>query len=525
MTLYSRRLISIFCTLALMSAAFRALAQSASLSSIVRQASGQTQVTVTGISAAPLALQASSDLKTWSNLQTLTLTGAPIVYTDSQPNAARRFYRLHAAGTGAALPDLGNLPNAVFPAPEGFDTIQFAPNGKLGFIVWRNQDLIIRERTTAGDWSEQIVTSGGGVFQMGTFTFSGLREDYKFQPSAILFYDSSSQPHVFKVNGTAIAHFIRNGSGNWLQQENITDTTANAPLTVLVGAIGPNNVFHFAVLGSGDSQNLTYGSNVNGQWSWTTISNIRQTPLFYWAPPFAPRWLSLAVDSANHPHLTYREGLDITYDTAGHPRAYSELRYASNISGQWTSTVVMKPADVSGEADNGASIAIAPDGKPRIVSWYDERADTGSAQESRMYFHQQDANGNWFNSVVISGPDGYIAGDGPKGSGFSPYLRYDSRGTPHILFLDHAGEHFSGIGQQEYAGNLRHAWWNGAQWQFETIYRQTDVLHQEIIYPAFALNGNEMAVTLLERNTQWNLTAYPPLSNSTYSFRFFTKGI
>jgi hypothetical protein len=520
MSVYLRTLFVFFCGLALVSGSFTASGQTAGISSILRQANGQVQLSLGGVSVTPLALQSSVDLKNWSTVQTFTLAGTAIVYTDSQPGAAKRFYRLRDPATPVQLPDLATLPNAVFPAPEGFDTIQYAANGKLGFIVWRNQDLIIRERNTSGAWAEQMVTSGGGMFKL-----NALREDYKFQPSAILLYDSASQAHVFKVNGTAIAHFIRNGSGNWVQQDNIANPLASAALTVLVGAIGPNNVFHFAVLSSGDSQNLTYGSNRNGKWSWTVIANIRQTPFFYWAPPFAPRWLSLAVDSKNNAHLTYREGLDITKDAAGHPRAYSELRYASNISGQWQSTVVMKPADTSGEADNGASIAIAPDGKPRIVSWYDERADTGSAQWSRMHFHQQDANGNWNNSVVISRPDGYIAGDGEKGPGFSPYLRFDSRGRAHILFLDHAGEHFSNIGQQEYAGNLRHAWWDGAQWQFETIYRQTDVLHQEIMYPAFALSGNEMAVTFLERSTQWNLSAYPPLSNSTYRFRFFTKGI
>jgi hypothetical protein len=92
-----------------------------------------------------------------------------------------------------------------------------------------------------------------------------------------------------------------------------------------------------------------------------------------------------------------------------------------------------------------------------------------------------------------------------------------------VLFLDHAAEHFNNIGQQEYAGNLRHAWWNGSSWAVETIYRQTGPLEREIMYPAFAMRGNEMAVTLLQRDTRWNLSSYPPISNSTYYFRFFTK--
>jgi hypothetical protein len=217
--------------------------------------------------------------------------------------------------------------------------------------------------------------------------------------------------------------------------------------------------------------------------------------------------------------------MDITKDSAGHPRAYSILRYASNKNGSWQNQVVQTPADQSGEAANGASIAIAGDGKPRIVSWYDERADSGSAQESRLYFHQQDANGNWSGQIIFQSPDGYSAGDGPKGTGFSPHLRYDQSGRAHILFLDHAGEHFGSVGQQEYAGNLRHAWSNGSSWSVETVARQTNPLQQQIVYPTFAMSGNEMAVTYLERNTQWDFSSFYTVasSKSQYSFRFLTK--
>jgi hypothetical protein len=34
-----------------------------------------------------------------------------------------------------------------------------------------------------------------------------------------------------------------------------------------------------------------------------------------------------------------------------------------------------------------------------------------------------------------------------------------------------------------------------------------------------------MAVTFLERNTQWNLSSYPPMANSQYYFRFLTKSM
>ena len=444
--------------------------------------------------------------------------------TDSS-TAAAVFNINNPAPPASTLPDLAGLPNRVFPSPEGFNTVQYAPNNSLGFIVWRDQQLIFRQRNPAGSWTEEVVSNGGSVFQMlVAFSYYGMREDYRFQPSAILLYDSASQPHVFQASGRNIAHYAR-VSGGWLLSETIAASLANENIAVLVGSAGPNNVFHLGALSAGSPRNLTYGSNKNGQWNWSNISTVTDAPLSYWAPPYAARWLSLAADSRNNAHIAFRSSMEMTYDSAGHPRAYSELKYASNASGQWVTTLVQRPDDVSAEAANGASIAVASDDKPRIVSWYNDRGDGGSSSESRLFYHETDSAGNWNRAMILNSPDGYSAGDGPKGTGFSPYLRFDGSGRPHILFLDHAGEHFGGIGQQEYAGNLRHAWRNGTSWSVETVYRQTAPLDREIVYPAFAMSGNEMAVTLLQRETRWNLTAYPPLSNSTYYFRFFTKSL
>jgi hypothetical protein len=501
-------------------------AQELWISGMGRLPGGSVQLTINGPAQTAVTLQGSSDLKQWNDLQTITLSSPSAVYTDTQAKTLRtRSYRLRTqTAPPPALPDLGDALNRVFPAPEGMSTIQYAPNGKLGFIAWRDTDLIFRERDASGAWREQVVTGGGNVFKMLlVFDFTGPREDYRFQPSCVLLYDANSNPHIFEANGTGIQHFVRDGAGNFTLAEQIADPQANASIAVLEGAVGANGAFHFAALSSGSPRNLTYGSNKGGRWSWTTISTVTDPPLTYWAPPFAARWLSMAVDSQNHAHIAFRTALQLSYDSASHPLAYSELKYATDASGSWQIALVQKPRDPSGEAANGASIAIAPDGKPRIVSWYDERADTGSAQESRLYFHEQDGSGNWSSTIIFDKPDGYAAGDGDKGTGFSPYLRYDPSGRAHILFLDHAGEHFGGIGQQEYAGNLRHAWWNGSSWSVEILFRQTAPLQQEIVYPAFAVTGNELAVTLLQRDTQWNLSSYPPLSNSKYYFRFFTK--
>jgi hypothetical protein len=47
-------------------------------------------------------------------------------------------------------------------------------------------------------------------------------------------------------------------------------------------------------------------------------------------------------------------------------------------------------------------------------------------------------------------------------------------------------------------------------------------LQGELVYPAFALRGSELAVTFLERQTAWNYSSFPPLSASKYYFHFQT---
>lgn len=493
----------------------------------------QVRVTATGASPNPVVLEGSSSFGGWTTITTFPANTSPMIYTDNT-TIRNRAYRLRSGGATPQpepqpqpqpLTDLATFPNRVFPSPEGFQTVQYGGDGRLGLIVWKDTSLIYRERNTSGGWNEQVINNSGRTFSRITgFNYWGPREEYRFQPSAGLVFDSASRPHVFMVSGRTVVHYSRNNSGAWTQTEVISNTQANGDLEVLEVGIGANDAFHLGALTVGPSRNLTYGSNKNGSWSWTKVSDVTDAAPTYWAPPFAPRWLSMAVDSSNNAHFAFRSSMDLSHHPQGYPRAYSVLKYATSRDG-FAHRVVSTPVDSSGEAANGASIAIAPDGKPSIVSWYDERAETGSAQESYMFFHQPDAAGNWSKSLVNRTADGYVAGDGNKGTGFSPYLRYDSRGRAHILFMDHAGEHFAVVGQQEYAGNVRHAWWNGSSWSFETVFRQTNPLAQQAVYPAFAMspNGSELAVTVLQRDSTWVMQPYPPIATSTYTFRFFTK--
>ena len=229
----------------------------------------------------------------------------------------------------------------------------------------------------------------------------------------------------------------------------------------------------------------------------------------------------MAVDSQNAAHFVYRPSFDITRHPEGYPRAYTKLKYASNRNGSWQGGIVREPDDVSGEVGSGQSIAIGPNDRPAIASWYNERGDGGSAQWSRLQFYEMNDNGGWNRSEVISRPANYIAGDGEKGTGAYPYVRYDRSGRPHIVFTDHASEHFPF--QNEYAGNLRHAVRVNGDWSVDTVFEQTQPLQQQILFPAFAISDSEISFIASERLTAWNTSVNPQVATSTYKFRFLSR--
>ena len=496
---------------------------------------------ITGAATQASTLQASSDFRTWKDLQTLSSNESINYYDYDAGFLATRFYRLIQTNTTTGststnsvpapivppvipispapsgnLVNLSALPNSVFLPNEGFDTIQFAPSGQLGFIVWKNQELIYRQRETDGRWSEQVISSDGSVFVPSTSSYA---QEWQFEPRAVLLFDSGSAPHILKLGGNQILHYSRNSSGQWSQSA-ISASAAGSSFKYFAAAMGPGNVLHLALVGSETSPSISYGTNRDGSWSWSRVNGMTGSPDGYYHQSYAPRFFSLAVDSRNFAHLTFCPEFGLPRGPEGYLRPYDQLHYANNRNGYWTDDKIMDVADGSGEAGLGASIAIGPDDQPAIASWYDERASTGSSQWSQLLYFHRNNSGVWSQSTVTGAPDGYAAGDGDKGTGFAPYLRFDSQGRAHIIFSDHASQHFSS-GQNEYAGQIRHAVLNG-NWSFETLYRQTNPLARQMIYPAFALNGSEIVSMGLERQTSW-VSPDSRLANSTYVFVFVDR--
>jgi hypothetical protein len=456
-------------------------------------------------------VEATTNFLNWVSIQTNPPSASPVTFTDAQSvNYPHRFYRLQKPGS--SLPDLAAETNSVFIAGEGFASVQYAANGKLGFIVWRGQDLVYRERNGTV-WSEQTLGAYGATYVPGE------PEEYRFQPHAALLFDAQSRAHILRLNGSTVAHHLQQSDGHFVQDTAISLASVGSSFSLFSAAIGPGDKLHVAVVGSENDAGVSYGSNKGGAWQWSRVTNVVGDPRGFLKQSWAPRWFSLAIDSQNDAHLTYCPQFVMGEAPGGYSQPYSQLFYASNRGGAWFTQKVADVADGSGDAGAGASIAIDPGDHPAIAAWYNERYPTGSSLFCLLNYHWRDQNGNWTSNLVASTTAGYLAGDGDKGTGFAPYLRFDSQGRPNIAFCDDAAQHFPSSGQNEYAGDLRHAYFNGTRWIFRTIYAQTNALDAQVVYPAMAMIGNEMTFLGLDRHTVWQQPDYR-VATSTYRFFF-----
>jgi hypothetical protein len=398
------------------------------------------------------------------------------------------------------LEDRLNPTGSIIPAGE-FNWMQYSPTGELGQLVWNGGTLIYRSRV-AGAWQNATVASGGG-FTTGQYNSVDAVEDAS--QSAQLVFTSDGTPHALFLQKqwtgtkyqTLIEHYARTAAG-WQKIETITPPWQSqwGPNN-LVAAAGTNNSIHLiftetnaAATGVGNfgTGMLYYATNAGGSWNYARIANTADLSQDVWftGGRWAPRFLSLAVDSTNHAHVTYTPEF---YIAGAFSTVNSTLMYATNKSGTWQSQVVMAPLDGTADAGLGASIAVGPGDRIAIASYYVDRYSTGSPQSSELLYHTL-VNGTWKHTVVATKPDGYVAGDGARFTGFDPQLYFDSSGRPTIVFSDEAGQHLPVSYANEFSGQIRVATLNGSTWSIQTVFRQTDPIHNQLLYPVAAtFNG------------------------------------
>lgn len=407
------------------------------------------------------------------------------------------------------LEDRFNPAGSVIPAGE-FNWTQYSPTGELGQLLWNGGNLVYQSRV-AGAWSAQTVAASG--------TFTAAQYDtvdavQKASQTAQLVFTSDGTPHALfleKVwNGAAgryqtlIQHYARTGAG-WQQVETIAPGWLSqwGPNN-LVAEAGLNNTIHLIftetdVSGTGvgnfGSGRLMYATNAGGAWGFDKIADTADLSQDVWftGGRWAPRFLSLAVDSANAAHVTYTP---LFYIAGAFSTVNSTLMYATNRGGAWASQVVMAPQGGTADAGLGASVAVGPGGQVAVASYYVDRYTTGSPQSSQLMYHTLTAGG-WTHTVVANTPDGYVAGDGARFTGFAPQLYFDAAGRANIVFSDEAAEHLPVTYANEFAGQIRLATLTGGKWALQTVYRQSDPITNQLLYPVAAtFNGQTTFVGL-----------------------------
>lgn len=388
---------------------------------------------------------------------------------------------------------------AYIPAGE-FNWTQYSPTGELAQLVWSGQTLVYRTRA-ANAWQEERVVTAG-TFTQGQYDTRD--QVQRATQSAQLVFTSDGTAHVLFLdpqwvsssNGyqTVVRDYARIG-GQWRLAGSVTAPWLSTwGPSNLVAEAGANNAIHLLFaetynpatgVGNVGTGILWYATNKAGAWKFDRVADTADLKQDVWfsGGRWAPRFLSLAVDSKNNAHVTYTPQF---YIAGAFSTVYSELKYATNKTGAWASQTVIAPQDGTADAGLGASVAVGPNDQVAIASYYVDRFNTGSPQKSQLLYHVPKATGGWTTTTVMDAPDGYAAADGASFTGFAPQLYFDNAGRANIVFSDEAGQHLPVTYANEFAGQIRVATLNAGKWTTSTVFRQTNPIVNQLFYPVAA---------------------------------------
>jgi hypothetical protein len=249
----------------------------------------------------------------------------------------------------------------------GYSSIAVDPSNNLhiSYKDYTNGDLKYATNAS-GQWVITTVASTGDV---GDFSSIAL--------------DSADKIHISYVDQKNLK-YTTNASGNW-----VTTTVTSIPSYGFPHpsmALDSKDSAHISYLSGGD---LKYATNVTGNWVITTV----ESDVDGGGNP--ARYTSIAIDSGDKVHISY---LDDSWDD----HLY-HLKYATNASGNWITTVVESGSGMTGEY---SSIAVDSAGNAHI-SYFDY------ANEFTKY--ASNATGDWVIAVIdyhgylIASIDGYTA--------------------------------------------------------------------------------------------------------------------
>ena len=176
----------------------------------------------------------------------------------------------------------------------------------------------------------------------------------------------------------------------------------------------------------------------------------------------------------------------------------SRLDLATKSSGgSWQVQTLLAPP-VNGFGDYGglgASLALAPDGQIGVAASVMPRVRTGSPGEASLVFAKFSDSPTW--QTVSSVSANYRMGDGERGTGLFPKLAFAPSGRAHIVYTDHASEHFAGRGAKSFSGQVRYSRQTAALdgWENFTVLSAGGVrpLDSQVFHPTLAVRNDGLA--------------------------------
>ena len=395
--------------------------------------------------------------------------------------------------------------NNAIPAGQ-FNWTQFSPNGTLTQLVWEGQSLVYQS-WTGSSWQSQVVTTGTSFTES---SYTSRDEMMTASQTAQLVYTTNGTPNALVLdkqwNGqadgwqTLIRDYVQTASG-WALKATITPPQLSlyGPNN-LVAEAGPSNSISLiysqtsvAATGPGSfgSGTIWYGTNQGGSWKFAQVATTADLNDDIWieGSRYAPRFLSMAITPSGSAYVTYTPEF---YVSGAFGTIDSTLMLATNVSGSWQSQTVIalqqwsrrcwvrrlsrhrsRWAGGSGQLLRGAALT------------------TGSDEQSWLVYSTLNPGGGWTSTVPVNAPNGYVAGDGAKFTGFAPQLTFNAQSQPTIVFSDEANQHMPVSYENEFSGQIRTTTLVNGSWVTTTVFSQTNPLVNQLFYPVSTTYNGE----------------------------------
>lgn len=217
--------------------------------------------------------------------------------------------------------------------------------------------VLFVSNTSAAKWRKETVDNSGDVGKSDSIAV-----------------DKSGKVHISYCDiDNNTNKYATNASGSWVTTTiDSNDNVDNVDFFTSI-ALDSSDKVHISYRSYRSSRSLKYATNVSGSWTTTTVDSTCGDT-------------DIAIDSSDKIHISY-------YDNDK-----GDLKYATNASGSWVTTTV----DSDGYTGYDSSIALDTSGKVYISYFYFSLDDE---DENATLKYATNASGSWVTTVVDSDAD------------------------------------------------------------------------------------------------------------------------